>query len=333
MPIKHCPIKSRAVDLLAPGVHIWGYEKKNGNGAMSFIVGTHAELIDMYLNCHGKRYHHELLLDDAHPIKLFFDIDGPPDTLPQTTENLHQYVSDQLGGCDPPMILDASDKNKYSKHLIYPLAFTNKAVLREFVYDLRMIIPESDPLSKLIDFGVYNTDHSLRIIGSLKRKVGRPFLFENRPKLSRSVLERSLIRHVSESDTIINTWGNQEIQRHGIKRVRYSLQPVEWEGWTQEMLDNISTKLSGYIKKRYGCKYTNTKWLGNRVAISLHPGIFCPKKKAKHKNNCTSVLCSIPVQYSDHMDIHVKVICMDIECQENEVKYVIDQYNIPVKKS
>lgn len=332
MAIKIFYVKSDAMAILVPGKHLWGFEKQKGTGAMSFIVGTHDELIKMYVNSSGHRFHHEFVMDDDHPVKLYFDIDGPADTSPEILDSLHKYVSDQIDGCDPPMILDASDKTKFSKHVIYSVAFKDKSILREFVNDLKSSIPVDDPLYVLIDFSVYDTDHSLRIVGSSKRNVGRPFMFEGRPMVSRLVLERSLIRFVHESDTMVQTWGNYDGPRQGVKRMRYSEQTPDWDGWGDGVLDNLVSKLCNYVKTRYKCKYTNIKWLGNILAVNLHPGIYCPKKKSKHKNNCSSVLCTIPVKYSDNMGIMVKVICMDLECQEDDNKYVIDRYNIPVIK-
>lgn len=333
MTIKIVNTKAKAVALLTPETHLWGFEKKKGGGAMSFIVGTHEELIKMYVGSAGHRFHHEILMDDAHPIKLFFDIDGPPETTSDVVDSLHRYVTEQIGGCDTPMVLDASDQTKFSKHVIYPLAFKNKAILREFVHDLKNIVPVDDPLYGLIDFSVYNTDHSLRMIGSSKRKVGRPFLFEGRPTVTRLVVERSLIRFVHQSDTPIDTWGNHVGPCTGIKRACYSTQEVEWVGWTDEMRNTLCDKLVIFTKTKYKCKYTNVKWLGNRLAVSIHPGIYCPNKERKHKSsNRTSVLYMVPVVYSERMDIQVKVICMDNECREDEHQFVIDRYNIPVIK-
>lgn len=331
MSIRIFTTKMDAMKAITPEKHIWGYEKKGGTGAMSYIVGTHDRLIDMYARLGTQRYHHEILLDDNHPTKLFFDIDGPPSTDPAIIEQLHEYVVNLIGGCISPVVLDASGQEKYSKHVIYPMYFTNKSILREFVFEMRDSIPVDDPLYKLIDFGVYDTDHSLRILGSSKRNIGRPFTYEGREKVSRPILGRSLIRYVDESDKLIKTWGEQEEPRQGVKRKYMSSEEVVWEGWPDGKRESLSDKLVTHVRKKYKCKYINVKWLGNTLAVNIHPGVVCTNKQARHKKNSSSILFTIPKFYNEAMDIAVKVICMDMECQTDSKKHIIDIYNIPVR--
>ena len=174
-----------------------------------------------------------------------------------------------------------------------------------------------------MDVQVYGTDHSMRLYGSCKRVVGRPFKIMGR-KINHQLFKQSLIRLVDVEHYIIDSWGGRKEEREGIKRVRYSNQEVEWKGWSTDQRETMAENLCKLIKKKYNRKTAYVKWLGNRIAINLRPGIKCPIQQRVHKSNSSSAICTVPIVYSDSMVIRVKVICQDSDCE----KCVLDNFEL-----
>jgi hypothetical protein len=344
--LKFCNTKKIAIEYLQNSneeMGIWSFEKKNKNGAMSYIVGQYKDLISMYVNIpENKRFYHEMLLDDKKPIKLFFDLDSTEMNVDKSIissriERLHSIVEDLLGlSPHRPVIMDATDSTKYSKHIIYSFAFPNKDILREFIQDLLHLVKKNNDndLEQVIDMQVYETDHSLRILGSNKRQCDRPFIHESK-KFTNIILSNSLIRNVEVNNTIVTKWGDKGCERIGVKKCErigvkntyYDISEIpNWDGWSQKDLHNLSNTLLVYLKERYDRKTMYPKWVSNKLLINVRPGLFCPFKKRIHKSNSSCIIITIPEYKTKIVNLYVRVICLDSDCGKTE----IDSFSISI---
>lgn len=312
----------------------WSFEK-SVNGSMRYLIGKYDDLLTMYLKVPDKfRFYHEVILDDDLPVKLFFDLDSPMSLdnkdidIDCRLSLLHKYVGDMLHTTQlTPIVMDASDAIKYSKHVIYNFAFPNKAILNEFISDLMIEIKKNDDdLASVIDVQVYGKDHSLRMLGSNKRNANRPFIIHDN-NFNRLALKNSLIKCVDESDFIITKWGIQDIERHGIQHSQYKSSEAAWVGWSKEELKKVTDTLVTFCKNKYDRSYIYPTWLGNMFLMNIRPGLYCPVNKGVHKSNSSSVMANIPLLKTKNTKIYIRAICLDADCDKCE----IDKFTVVFK--
>lgn len=308
-------------------------------GAMRFLVCSYDKFVDMYVSTRvDRRFYHEISVEDR-PVKLFFDIDKSLDkskdksldksddkskdksldkSLDKSKDNtLSKYVvgvvdglvSSMLGSSYlEPICLDASDSTKMSIHLIYPVYFRDKSILIEFIDELMSKMTD-DMVRGCVDRGVYGRNHSLRLIGSRKRRSERVLVGAS---FSRDYILRSLLHYIGDGTRLVESWGVSEVVRTG--RVRDDSSSATMDRWNPNILKVVSTRVHEHYVKKYRRSGMSFTWIGRSMCINLRPGLVCPIIGRVHRSNSSCIVVTFPDVCTVPLHLHVTVRCMDSEC-------------------
>jgi hypothetical protein len=297
---------------------IFGYDRKDGSPSKKYIVGgwrSHWEHIErMTLN--GKGHFYEMLQSGV-PLRLFYDIDLPPDTVDfdgvvQTVIDATACCLEEMGSGSSsaalPVVLDATSDKKKSRHLVYPdVVFADMGHLKRFVEHVVSRISQPSPANAGVDMTVYTKDRVLRILGSSKRTAGggvpfrllgepQPFTFET---LMRTLVSPYQPRATASDIPVVSS----VMSVHSVpcgggggggggsrKRMRTA---TGSGGGGVELSDAAWDTMCDRVERHLRRKYPSVESLyptrqGDYLEFTISPGLSCPNNHdLPHKSNKT----------------------------------------------
>ena len=226
--------KALAKAAMGPGDSLFGMDVHR-SGAKKFIVTTKSVFIERYLAMNpAQRMANEIVPDDQ-PIKLYMDIEvylkeNPDLDVTVIVPLVIQTVQEITNLPILPFILDASNGEKFSQHLIFPVVFPHKADMKAFMLHLIDCLVEKNapiPKDKMacgMDTSVYNREGHFRMYGSHKMSQPARKLYPVIDGVKQTIineewLKQSMITWITE-DTSLTRYNFDSAATSGKKRAR-----------------------------------------------------------------------------------------------------------------
>lgn len=200
--------KIEAKQNLKSGQYLFACDVHQG-GAKRYIVSDFETFYSRYLNLNSRyRMFYEVIGDDI-PIKLYMDVEFKQTAFPSIRMDdlvwqIIEQVREETGlGQLEPLQLDASNAEKASRHLIFPLVLRNKSSMKGFVHSvITKLIEKKRLVTKKgtvcgIDAGVYDHDRCFRLYGSHKMgQHNRKLMVFPKPLHSDEIDKETFFKHL-----------------------------------------------------------------------------------------------------------------------------------------
>ena len=280
------------------------------------------------------------------PVKLFLDIDksgvlteeeGATYAMfeHEVSELIRTVLAEEcdyvLTSAPKPMVLSATTKAKFSRHLVYPIVFSSMASVGVFVGLLRHKLEVSgNEMAQYIDGGVYTKWRLFRVLGSHKKDKQNALERVTDLELSpREAFYKSLVSHVRFDDECVKHDGalsalhrvysvvDKEVACAYPGRRRAS-SIISIADIPPEMRDGVA-KLDAYVAERKYKDYTITGVVFKRFRdipyreYTLTPGLPCPNNGMRaNRSNKSYVTANLKF-------FHLYTRCADSECPKDSM--------------
>lgn len=311
----------------------------NADGAKRFIVSPLSPFLHNYLKMDPKeRMYNEMIPDDV-PIKLYMDFEFKRKENPDLheVELLNKIITQvqnilHLPHHLIPFQMDSSNDVKVSKHLIFPIVFRCKQHVKGFMNVLVDQLKSPTTVEGNIcglDLAVYDFQRVFRMLGSHKwAEPERKFIVPARlldmntlcdslisvykgcPEDNGSLPLTSVTKIEQEFSPTSSTKKKRKTTTSKQKTTTIKKERIE-EPLTKEQ-ETIKAGLTQWINKKYPSENRKiySKMFGNKLSLTLNPGIYCPHAKRIHSSNSTWLNIDLETR-----SFHFK--CADPQCRNN----------------
>ena len=302
---------------------------KDKKYSMAFYVATRDEFLKRYWAATPQDRMFCEVLPDGVPIKIYMDVEfyraaAPGLDMDECVGLIQRCVADLLGMPTlVPFQLDASNDEKASRHLTWPVALKDKKAVESLVKHVVHVLREQGaPATGKnsacgIDLVVYARNQGMRICYShkLKEFTRKLLPFPDKTMNAQTAMRQSLIAHFVE-DVPLLEWTRPRVEASKKARAvttSMATAAAPKRVKTSATATPVDDALLTVVKERLTLCYPGSFIDGekmfdpNTLCVALRPGVVCPVAKRIHKSNCT------------WMNINVKTrigtwACSDADC-------------------
>ena len=303
------PIKGVRVAILAhPEMKIMAGFEKCAKRSRRFYLFRDGPSFAKAVKNHTHRYFHEYAFPNR-PVKVYFDLDDD-ENLPDWEDFVSRVSStarELLNAPNEEIIrLNADCPEKQSAHLIFPEKWLDSpASLHSFVCDVKSRI-DGD---KRLDTQPYSSDpdvlKSIRAPWCTSYRRTNVLLPEGETALvfNEAVFLKCLVTHGVPSN--VSTYSNPRL----VIRAPHTLD-------TDPVKIKIMRRIEEWIKMFWNVKRVDVSAPLDVVSggwvWTVHPGIWCPKKRRRHNSNGSMIRGRI---LHDRI-VEIETFCFDIDCKK-----------------
>ena len=312
--------------------------------SMAFYVATRNVFLTKYMAMTPQdRMFCETLPDDV-PLKVYMDVefkraDAPGVDMDECVQRIQKCVADLLSMPTlVPFQLDASNGEKASRHLTWPVSLKNKEAVKALVqHAVRMLKKQGAPATGEttcgIDLGVYDKNRGMRLCYSHKLKEFERKLLPYPDKTvdARMAMEQSMIAHFVEDVAMVQWTRPVLVNEDGKKTTARKKAAATGARTATTKRAKVSTAaaaaadtplddvLLAVVKQRLSACYPGSCVDGEKMfdqdtlSLALRPGIVCPVAKRVHQSNCTWMNVSVKTRIGEWM-------CSDPDCKVGKRK-------------
>jgi hypothetical protein len=264
------------------------HPKSKRDFAMEYYVCALDSFLPLYLAMPpDDRLYCEMLPDDK-PLKIYVDVEFKREEsvnvdyegrVARIIELVREAIS--MPGAKAFQV-DASNDQKFSRHLTFDVAFAVKAQIKSLMK--HVVAQDDDELG--IDLSVYDKNRFMRI--AFSHKLGQPtrkLLSLDRSVLPADVMARSLISHFMDGIRVVEWEAPLPPKKRRKKSTKRDQPPPPPP---QSVDEALLAKAKDWLAQRYPDSVTSReRMFNNRLCLDLRPGIECFKAKKTHASNCT----------------------------------------------
>jgi len=294
--------------------------------SMAFYLHTTEGFLAKYLTMPPQDQMYCEVIPDNVPLKIYMDVEFKRNVAPNVDMDecvalVQQCVATLLKMPNlVPFQLDASNGEKASRHLTWPVALKDKEAVKSLVKHVVYVLKEQgapttgDSICG-IDLAVYGKNNQgMRMCYSHKpNEILRKLMpYPNKAVNARMAMEQSMIAHFVASLPMLE-W-NRPLEKKQkkapaapgtTKRVKETRDAADLP-LDLVLLNQVKDRLHNCYPDVY---FAEEKMYDEKImSLTLRPGVICPAAQRVHESNCTWMNVNIKTRMGEF-------VCSDPDCK------------------